>query len=191
MSYSPSWAPSMSSALKWLSRCLDSHANCRSSSVSGYTPTRLLRIGQPSSEKIQLLLHPRGEGIAVQYATLSHCWGTSKLSKFSILNSKLLKKLCEWIYISQLDQVLQDAVFIARSLSLGFLWVDSLCIFQDSKADWQREAPLMSHVYSGAMINIAASIAAGHGVSCFPERNLSLVQPCIIESAWDDWKSWV
>jgi hypothetical protein len=176
VTYSPStWAPSMSGALKWLSRCQDTHARCRSSSVSSYTPTRLLQIGQPSFEKIRLSLCPRREGTAVQYATLSHCWGTSKLSNFSVLNSISLKNLHEGILISELDQVFQDAVFTARSLCLGFLWIDSLCIFQDSKADWRREAPLMSYVYSGAVINIAASIAAGRDVSCFPERDLSLI----------------
>lgn len=187
MIYSPStWAPSMSVAFKWLSRCLDAHAKCQSSSVFGYAPTRLLHIGQPNSEKIQLSLRSQREGIVVQYATLSHCWGTSMPSKFSTLNSTSLKILREGIFISDLGQVFQDAVFTARSLGLAFLWIDSFCIFQDSRADWQREALLMNHVYSGAMVNIVASTAAGHDASCFPERDVSLVQPCIIKSAWDD-----
>lgn len=179
----------MSGALKWLTRCLDTHAKCRSSSKPVYTPTRLLQIGHPSSEKVQLLVHAQKEGTAVQYATLSHCWGGSKPSKLSILTSASQQSLREGIFISELDQVFQDAVFTAQSLGLGFLWIDSLCIFQDSKDDWQREAPLMSHVYSGAIINIAASIAAGHDASCFPDRDLSSVQPYIIESAWDDCKN--
>ncbi|KAF5865938.1 hypothetical protein ETB97_001514 [Aspergillus alliaceus] len=184
-SHSPNtWAASMLTASKWLSRCLDSHDKCRSSPLSGYTPTRLIQIGRPSVDKIRLLPHPNIEGTVLQYATLSHCWGTSKSSNFSMLTSSSLEDLLEGIGISELDQVFQDAVFTARSLGLHYLWIDSLCIFQDSTVDWEREAPLMSHVYGGAALNIAASIAAARDITCFPKRDPSLIEPCIIKSAW-------
>jgi hypothetical protein len=179
----------MVSARKWLHRCLESHNRCRSAQWSELTnniPTRLLQIGQPSVEKIRLLLHPKREVINIQYATLSHCWGTSHVLR---LTSATLQSLQEGIAISELGQTFQDAIFMARSLGIQFIWIDSLCIFQDSREDWQREAPLMSSVYRYAILNIAASVAADNKAGCFPDRNTSLIKPCTIQTAWVDYQN--
>jgi hypothetical protein len=176
----------MISARKWLYRCLESHHRCRSALKSGLTnsiPTRLLQIGQPNWEKIRLLLYPKREGIKIQYATLSHCWGTSHVLK---LTSTSLQRLQGGIAISELGQTFQDAIYTARSLGIQFIWIDSLCIFQDSQEDWQREAPLMSNVYRYAILNIAASVAADNKAGCFPGRNASLIKPCTVQTAWID-----
>lgn len=42
----------------------------------------------------------------------------------------------------------------------------------------------MSDVYGSATLNIAASAAAGHDITCFPERDARSIQPCLIESTW-------
>ncbi|PLB38136.1 HET domain-containing protein [Aspergillus candidus] len=183
------WESSVQNASKWLSECLDGHDRCRMSPLSGYTPTRLIQIGSPSADKIRLLLHPSEQGIVLRYATLSHCWGASQASEFSSLTSASRDVLEEGVSISDLDPVFQDAIYTARSLGLHFLWMDSLCIFQDSIADWHKEAPLMSHVYGGAVLNIAASVAEKNEASCFPERDLSLIQPCVIEPSWDNFEN--
>jgi hypothetical protein len=181
-----SWSSSMVSARKWLHGCLESHDRCRSAQWSGSInnlPTRLIQIGQPSVQKIRLLLHPKREGINIQYATLSHCWGNSHVLR---LTSTTLQSLQEGIAISELGQTFQDAIFAARSLGIQFIWIDSLCILQDSREDWQREAPHMSSVYRYAILNIAASIAADNKAGCFPNRNTSLIKPCTIQTAWVD-----
>ena len=42
-------------------------------------------------------------------------------------------------------------------MQIRYLWIDSLCIFQDEdKLDWLRESQLMHQVYSYAVLNIAA-----------------------------------
>ena len=136
----------MSSAKMWLHQCLEKHDRCRSTLSFGLGnryPTRLLQIGQPGEDKIRLLLHPGREEIKTQYATVSHCWGRSHLLR---LTSESLPRLEEGIAISELGQTFQDAIFVSRSLGIPLLWIDSLCIFQDSRDDWEREAPLMSNV---------------------------------------------
>lgn len=128
------WSSSMVTARKWLHQCLEGHKRCRATqwSESSNTPTRLLQIGQPSAEEICLLLYPQREGIKIQYATLSHCWGTSYSLK---LTSTSLQRLLKGIPISELGQTFQDAIFTAQSLGIQFIWIDSLCIFQDSRED--------------------------------------------------------
>ncbi|KAH8601534.1 heterokaryon incompatibility protein-domain-containing protein [Bisporella sp. PMI_857] len=48
---------------------------------------------------------------------------------------------------------------IAKRLNVRFVWVDSLCIIQDSEDDWQRETARMGQIYSGAICTIAAESA--------------------------------
>ncbi|KAF5698764.1 hypothetical protein FMUND_15014 [Fusarium mundagurra] len=56
----------------------------------------------------------------------------------------------------QLTPALYDAVAVARSLSIPYLWVDALCILQDSRADWERESCVMDKIYGNAAVTIAA-----------------------------------
>ena len=162
---------------------MESRSTCQRFRLTDHSPTRLLQIGQPSREKIRLLLNPGREGTKVQYATLCHCWGDANVLK---LTAKSLNHLLEGIAISELAQTFQDAIFTAESLGIHYIWIDSLCILQDSRQDWQREACLMSDVYLYSTLNIAASCAADCEAGCFPDRSNSTVEPCTVQSAWVD-----
>ncbi|KAF2247298.1 HET-domain-containing protein [Trematosphaeria pertusa] len=176
----------MTCARKWLSQCLRSHDKCQtpySTENTRFSPTRLLEIGQPDPPKVRLRLYPNQECNGIQYATLSHCWGASKVLR---LTSASFQDLEKGIEISKLAQTFQDAIFTARSLGIHFLWIDSLCIFQDSQKDWQQEAALMSHVYKNSTLNIAASVAADSNAGCFSEKDPSSIGPCMVQTAWID-----
>ena len=58
-----------------------------------------------------------------------------------------------------------------------WLWIDSLCIVQDSGEDWNREALLMCQVYKHALLNIAADYAFDAREGCFHERNPLVIVP--------------
>lgn len=58
-----------------------------------------------------------------------------------------------------MPQTLKDAVIVTRKLGLRFLWIDSLCIMQDSAADKHSQISAMGSVYKNATITIAASIS--------------------------------
>ncbi|KAF1830317.1 heterokaryon incompatibility, partial [Decorospora gaudefroyi] len=79
-----------------------------------------------------------------QYATLSHCWGNAKALR---LTAASFRDLSTGVAISELAKIFQDAIFTARSLGIGLLWIDSLCILQDSEEDWQGESAVMSEIY--------------------------------------------
>lgn len=53
----------------------------------------------------------------------------------------------------------RDAVAMTRSLGFQYLWIDSLCILQDSREDWAREAVQMASIYKCARITLAATSA--------------------------------
>jgi hypothetical protein len=117
-----------------LRECLASHLNCQPRQVS--RPTRLLFLGDcQSSMKIV-----ESYKECLQYAALSHCWGSSKNLKLERSNEESMKHLIPW---NLLPQAYQDAVTVCRELRIDYLWIDSLCIKQDDKQDWNREAAKM------------------------------------------------
>lgn len=118
--------------------------------------------------------------------TLSHCWGSAK---FLTLAKKSSQQLSEGIHLSSLPQTFQDAAKIAKTLGVLYLWIDSLCIFQDSDEDWQREASTMGDVYKGALCNIAASGSSDSSGGCFYEREPRLIEPCIITTEYTDYSN--
>ena len=63
--------------------------------------------------------------------------------------------------MEELPRTYRDAVSACRYLGLRYLWIDSLCILQDSKADWQVESPKMIRYYGQCYVCIAATNVSG------------------------------
>jgi hypothetical protein len=56
-----------------------------------------------------------------------------------------------------LPRTFQDAIRLTRLFDIRYLWIDSLCIIQNSIADWQTEVMSMPYVYSNSYLTISAS----------------------------------
>jgi hypothetical protein len=54
-------------------------------------------------------------------------------------------------------------------LKLRYLWVDSLCIVQDSKDDWNAESARMASIYRNSILSIAASRARSSMEGILPD----------------------
>jgi hypothetical protein len=121
-------------------------------------------------------------GDQAQYVALSHCWGGAQLLATTTVT---LGKRKEGIPMASLPKTFYDAVITTRKLGFDYLWIDSLCIIQDSTEDWAQESANMAAVYSGATVVIAADAAQDSTDGCFgpfvqaPRRNLSVAIPCI------------
>ncbi|KAF2096285.1 HET-domain-containing protein [Rhizodiscina lignyota] len=127
------------------------HSGC-ASSRSFPLPTRVLRVGDDHN-------HPylyESQGESIKYIALSHCWGgVSPL----ITTKATLDQRKQAIPYFSLPKTFQDAVCITRKLGVEYLWIDSLCIIQDSPEDWARESARMGSLYSNSWITIAADAA--------------------------------
>ena len=111
---------------------------------------------------------------AGDYMTLSHCWGAAQLIT---LRKDNLAELRQGIQLTNLPKTFQDAVAVARWFQIRYLWVDSLCILQDSEEDWVKESAMMRSVYSHSIMNISATGAADPSMGCFLDRNADHVRP--------------
>ena len=58
-----------------------------------------------------------------------------------------------------LPQTIQDAITITRKLGLQYLWVDALCIIQDSASDKDKEIAKMDRIYQNSQLTIFAASA--------------------------------
>jgi hypothetical protein len=88
-----------------------------------------------------------------RYTALSYCWGNGTVMTTT---TTTLQARCRSIAMYSLPKTLQDAVSITRRLKIDHLWIDSLCILQDSSEDWQREATKMGEYYRNAFRTLSA-----------------------------------
>jgi len=122
------------------------------------------------------------DGTAVSNPQLSR--QTQKAAEFfmPVLRVENLQDMQEDIPFNSLSRTFQEAIFTTRRLGFRYLWIDSLCIIQDSREDWRKESVLMSTVYSGSQLNLAATSARNGTEGYFRDRNPSLVQPCKVRA---------
>lgn len=55
------------------------------------------------------------------------------------------------------ETLFSDAITATRVLGIRYIWIDALCILQDSIEDWEIEAPRMGQIYMNAEVVIAAT----------------------------------
>ncbi|PQE12415.1 HET domain-containing protein [Rutstroemia sp. NJR-2017a BVV2] len=138
----------------WHQRCVANHEFCCDNQGST-VPTRLLDIGTVEQPYIRLI---ETSGEDRKYIALSYCWGKIKQPRTLCENIEAFKSNIEE---SMLPATIRDAINVARELQVHYLWVDALCIIQDSKEDWMAESLKMADVYGSAYLTIIASRAQG------------------------------
>jgi hypothetical protein len=155
---------------RWLQNCLEAHSLCTINPTElSSLPTRILDLGSNkmdygssnSSDTIYLL---ETNGLKGQYMTLSHCWGKSHPFTTTTAN---LNERRNGMAVDDLPLTYKDAVAITRAIGIRYLWIDSLCIIQGDKRDWEIESRKMVDVYPRSLLNIAATSSADNRGGCF------------------------
>lgn len=125
------------------------------------------------------------DGACRKWVTLSHCWGTTSQPLRTTTNS--FEKHRKTLPLSALPLTFRDAITITRPLGYRYIWIDSLCIVQNSQADWLYESSRMQYVYKNAVFNIAAQSSSNPNDGIFNpanEKRQSLVNsieiPCYL-----------
>ena len=131
----------------------------------GVLPTRVIWVGSATQ-------HPRlyiSNGERANYVSLSHCWGG--VSPITTTTDTISQRV-QGIAYQNLPKTFQDAITITRSLGVNYIWIDSLCIVQDSREDWNREAARMKDVYANCYAMIAVDDSPNPHGGCFaPDKD--------------------
>jgi hypothetical protein len=161
----------------WLENCIRNHKNCKrtlskdtiDSDEGAELPSRVLDIGTSSNPQLNLVVTAGQHG---NYAAVSYCWGTEENANLRTTKSNI-SAFTEKINEHELPQTIRDAVLVARQLQIRYLWVDSLCIIQDSDLDWKHESQYMGRIFENALCTIAATEAAhcNEGLSLVNSQN--------------------
>jgi hypothetical protein len=196
-------------------------------------PTRLIDVGlSDGSQEPKLILSSASRlSINWEYVALSHCWGQAQLYRIHnddtridleswmedqknlaeikrkplTTTSETLEQRLQQIPMSTLPRTFRDAITLTRGLGLRYIWIDSLCIIQNSKSDWKEEAARMADIYKNSYVTIAAESSRDSHEGMFGERILAF-QPIevpfhsktwaicdilYIRQALDDWETCV
>ncbi|KAI1453357.1 HET-domain-containing protein [Annulohypoxylon moriforme] len=138
----------------WANSCENGHHICKRNISNTYLPTRVLDV---SREPYKIFLQEPDESDKGPYIALSHCWGGVVPI---ITTTETLQNFKNGVSIESFPKTFQDAIFITRQLQCSYLWIDSMCIIQDSAEDWRDEASRMADVYGNAYITILATASA-------------------------------
>lgn len=157
-------------AKTWMEECFQEHGkqNCLPR-ANARLPTRVIDVG---SSTRQPRVHESAPDQTGTWAALSYRWGPEGRQNL-MLTSSSLARLTKGFDAELLPKTCRDAIMAARGLDIQYLWIDSLCILQDSREDWERESAVMRHVYRNALVTIAAIDSASAETGLFrplPER---------------------
>ncbi|CAH0044889.1 unnamed protein product [Clonostachys solani] len=163
--WDPASKPSMQKNRDWLDACDGSHIECqnlrktlpanqngsktlaiprRLIEITNFTPTPTLRLIETDTSRKR------------PYTALSYCWGGDQ--KLKLLQQNIVSLSTDIPYLS-LPSTIRDAVHVSTELGFEHIWIDALCIIQDSDHDKMEEISRMGEIYEQAALTISAARA--------------------------------
>ena len=115
-------------------------------------PSRVIDVASDSDGDIVSLVDGRGH--FNYYAALSYPWGGRQVGQTTGRNLPVRQHAMD---MKSLSSSVQDAIWVTRRLGLRYLWVDAICILQDSEEDKVRELKSMAAIYRQAYVTLLAA----------------------------------
>ena len=159
-------------ASQWLMDCLTNHKLCRQYQRSS-RPKRLIEITNPETP----FLVDSSSIKDCQYATLSYKWEDQSANPYTTMKDNINSHYNS-IPFKALPSTIRQTMLVTKQLGLRYLWIDRLCLIQDSAADKDSEIPRMGDIYRGSTLTLYAWAAddAQQGLSV--DRDPRWVKPC-------------
>jgi hypothetical protein len=172
-------------AKQWLQTCLHIHTECREFHANTVRdphqrPTRVLEI---TSKGLRLRCDMQAQSF--EYLVLSYMWGTNHTQQLRLLQANLQAFQREIPRAKfEASDIYKEAIRVTLALGYRYLWIDSLCIIQDSDPDWDYEACRMAIVYGNAVCNLAFLFPPHYSPAKPTTRDDPRVwNPCILRPA--------
>ncbi|KAI0098570.1 HET-domain-containing protein [Nemania sp. FL0031] len=131
--------------------CESQHIRCPRP-VSATPPTRVIDCTDPTCPRLFIT-----KGASIQYAALSYVWGEEQPHRTTQSRFSSYTKRINTAYI---PKTIRDAIKVAHTLNIKYLWVDAFCIIQDSRDDKTKEIALIRTIFRNAYITIIAANAS-------------------------------
>lgn len=139
---------------RWLRICDENHGDL----CSAVSPNILASkpfLGVIDVKEMRLSKLPQD----ARYVALSYTWGTGpwqfKTKKDNIKSLMAPGGLNEWK--DTMPRTIRDSIQLVINLGERYLWVDALCIIQDSERSWALNSNVMNIVYGNAYFTICAA----------------------------------
>ena len=150
-----------------MNQCSTCHANCSS---DGFLPLWIIKICDDGlSAKLSA-----GLGRRARYVTLSYRWGSMVRYKMTSANRSDLQ---QQIPLCQIPRTFVDAIRVTRELGYSYLWIDALCITQDSETELEAQIAAMQDIYSNSDLTLFAATGDDAGAGLDRDRDVVLVRP--------------
>ena len=136
----------------WINNCDRSHQLCRIPRQVG-GPKRLLQCLSDGSVR----LASRSPNQRCDYIALSYRWGDGTAVPKTTTQTVGFHQ--RGIPNKALPPLFQEVAALARRVNVGYIWIDSLCIIQDSPKDREEEMMEMGRIFRGALVVVVAASA--------------------------------
>ena len=146
---------------EWIRECSLNHTSCCRTasgrvmidSTDVELPTRCIEI-----TKKNIILRET-TGWRGKYIALTHRW--TDATEDTKTTTQNIEDRKQGRSLNGLPKVFEDAIEVARRLSVKYLWIDSLCIIQtgDNQSDWGKESRKMASYYQQAHLVLAGTAA--------------------------------
>jgi hypothetical protein len=141
-------------AQSWIAEC-DNHKVCqemlkRRDLPHSQIPKHLIDVTHTEGPRIvEHISIPQ----APKYVALSYVWGPMQTY---VLEKSSLEAMKSALDMSRVPQTILDAIKVTKLLGYPFLWIDALCIVQDSGPEMMEEISALGEIYENATVTIIA-----------------------------------
>lgn len=147
----------------WIKSCAEWHG----SECVDTIPWQTSDLGVPFIRMISLTDYKLIEtSFPPPYVALSYVWGAAPV--FQTLQSNVNDLMQpQGLPVPSFPKSIRDAMILARDLGFQYIWIDSICIIQDSEEDKVQQLRMMDSIYSRASLTIVAA-AGSHADAGIP-----------------------
>jgi Heterokaryon incompatibility protein (HET) len=146
----------------------DTHPSCHP--ATAVLPTRVIDLWPDESPRPGRLRLYESDRVTARYATLSYCWGGPQT--FLATRETYRTLIDDGFDVEDLPPTIQDAICTTRRLGIRYLWVDALCIIQDSESDKRHEISQMRNIFRRSYVTAVAAAA-----KCISDGFLQRIDP--------------
>ena len=135
---------------EWILECNRSHDQCRTTDVDDEEPINMKVI---EVDMLHLIQAPK----KCRYVVLSYTWGGVKMNMMDPVWNNKTGVLDLKPAFDKLPKTIRDAIDVVQGLGERYLWIDAVCINQQSNSDKNEQVAQMDRIYSSSILTIVAA----------------------------------